>query len=472
MGWKSGIRAMQRTRNKAELLRGYNKGGRSEQERPFFWQKGRGPQERGCDMENVVDVLRARGLLEAMTSDALEARCGREQLTVYAGFDPTADSLQAGNLVAIMGLMHFQRCGHKVVALVGGATGMIGDPSGKTSERQLLDEETVRRNQAGIQENLERFLDFSHPTAPAVVVNNYDWFRDYTFVAFLRDVGKHFRMGTMLGKDSVRSRLEGESGMSFAEFSYQVLQGYDFLRLYMDCGCTVQLGGSDQWGNITAGTDLVRKLQGKEVFGVTLPLVCDRTGQKFGKSAGNAVYLSAARTSVYDFYQFFLRVDDADVIRLMKVFTLLPLEEIEDYARQVETMPEAREAQKRLAAEVTRQVHGEKGLALAQRSSAVLFGEAMDGLRAEELLEVFAHVPSVELPRSEVADVPLVQVAAVAGLCKSRGEARRLIQNGGCYLNNRRVDAVDAVVQGQDLIDGALLVLRSGRKRYQLVKVG
>lgn len=423
-------------------------------------------------MSNVIDILRERGLLEATTSPQLEQEAGKRQLTVYAGFDPTAASLQVGNLVAIMGLMHFQRCGHKVVALVGGATGMIGDPSGKTAERPLLDEATVLQNLAGIRENLERFLDFDHPTAPAVIVNNYDWFRQYPFIDFLRDVGRHFRMGTMLGKDSVRTRLDSESGMSFTEFSYQLLQAYDFLHLYDDRGCCVQLGGSDQWGNITAGTDLVRKLRGQEVFGVTIPLVCDRTGQKFGKSAGNAVYLSAAKTAVYDFYQFFLRVDDADVIRLMKVFTLLSLDEIENYARGVETAPEGRAAQKRLAEEITRRVHGEEGLKRAQRSAAVLFGEAMDGLDADALLEVFAQVPSCTLPRDAVAGQPLVVVAAAAGLCKSRSEARRLVESGGCYVNNCRVQDVDAVVSPDVLIDGRLVVLRSGRKRYQLVLVG
>ncbi len=422
-------------------------------------------------MVNVVEVLRERGLLEATTSPLLETEAGTRQLTVYAGFDPTAESLQAGNLVAIMGLMHFQRCGHKVVALVGGATGMIGDPSGKTAERPLLDEETVLRNLAGIRKNLEHFLDFEHPTAPAVIVNNYDWFRQYPFIDFLRDVGRHFRMGAMLGKDSVRTRLDSESGMSFTEFSYQLLQAYDFLHLYDQMGCCVQLGGSDQWGNITAGTDLVRKLRGQEVFGITIPLVCDRTGQKFGKSAGNAVYLSPAKTSVYDFYQFFLRVDDADVIRLLKVFTLLPLEEIEAYAAELATAPEKRSGQRRLAEEITRRVHGEEGLVRAQRSAAVLFGEAMDGLDADCLLEVFAQVPSCTLARAAVVEQPVVQVATAAGLCKSRSEARRLIQNGGCYVNNCRVSDVDAVVAADALIDGRLIVLRSGRKRYQLVRV-
>jgi tyrosyl-tRNA synthetase len=422
-------------------------------------------------MENVIAVLRERGLLEAATSPQLEAEAGKRQLTVYAGFDPTAESLQVGNLVAIMGLMHFQRCGHKVVALVGGATGMIGDPSGKTAERPLLDEATVLQNLAGIRENLERFLDFDHPTAPAVIVNNYDWFRQYPFIDFLRDVGRHFRMGTMLGKDSVRTRLDSDGGMSFTEFSYQLLQAYDFMHLYDELGCCVQLGGSDQWGNITAGTDLVRKLRGQEVFGVTIPLVCDRTGQKFGKSAGNAVYLSAAKTSVYDFYQFFLRVDDADVIRLMKVFTLLTVDEIAAYARKVETEPEGRAAQKRLAEEITRRVHGEDGLALAQRSAAVLFGEAMDGLDVKVLLEVFAQVPSCTLPRAGVAGQPLVQVVAEAGLCKSRSEARRLIESGGLYVNNQRVQDVDAVLEPGAMIEGRLVVLRSGRKRYQLILV-
>ncbi len=423
------------------------------------------------NMDNVIEVLRQRGLLEATTSPALEQEASKRQLTVYAGFDPTAESLQAGNLVAIMGLMHFQRCGHKVVALVGGATGMIGDPSGKTAERPLLDENKVLENLAGIRENLERFLDFAHPTAPAVIVNNYDWFRQYPFIDFLRDVGRHFRMGSMLGKDSVRTRLESESGMSFTEFSYQLLQAYDFLHLYDTQGCCVQLGGSDQWGNITAGTDLVRKLRGQEVFGVTLPLVCDRHGQKFGKSAGNAIYLSDTKTSVYDFYQYFLRVEDADVIRLMRVFTLLSEAEIDTYVAEVETAPERRAAQKRLAEEITRRVHGEEGLLRAQQSAAVLFGEAMDGLDADALLDVFADVPSCALPYDAIAGQSVIVVATEAGLCKSRSEARRLIQNGGLYVNNRRVEDVDAVVASAWIIDRRLLVLRSGRKRYQLIRV-
>lgn len=410
-------------------------------------------------------------MLDAMSSPTLEQAAGERQLTVYAGFDPTSESLQVGNFVAIMGLSHFQRCGHRVVALVGGATGMIGDPSGKTSERQLLTEDQVQRNLEGIRENLSRFLDFDHPTAPAVIVNNYDWFREFTFIDFLREVGKHFRMGTMLGKDSVRSRLESESGMSFTEFSYQMLQAYDFLHLYDQLGCSVQLGGSDQWGNITAGTDLIRKLRGEEAFGLTLPLVCDRSGQKFGKSAGNAIYLDAGKTSVFDFYQFFVRVDDADVIRFLKVFTFLSADEIADYERRVAEAPEKREAQIRLAEEVTRRVHGESGLQVAQRSTAVLFGAAMDGLKASELEAVFADVPSTELAHDKVVGQPLATVAVEAGFCKSRGEARRLADSGGLYVNNQRLENAERVLETADIIDGRLLVLRSGKKRYHLVRV-
>jgi tyrosyl-tRNA synthetase len=268
-------------------------------------------------MDNCIEALRERGLLDDMTSPDLVSHVG-EPTCVYAGFDPTSSSLQLGNFVTIMGLAHCQRCGHRVIALVGGATGLIGDPSGKTSERPLLSPEQVAANAEGIRENLSRFLDFDHPTAPALVVNNGDWFKEFTFVEFLRDVGKHFRMGSMLGKESVRSRLDSEAGMSFTEFSYQLLQAYDFLKLFDEHGCRVQIGGSDQWGNITAGIDLVRKLRSREVFGATLPLVCDSAGQKFGKSAGNALFLDAGLTSYYDLYLFFVRTADEDLLTMLK----------------------------------------------------------------------------------------------------------------------------------------------------------
>ncbi len=421
-------------------------------------------------MANVLNILEERGLLDAVTSEDTRQRLDRPA-TVYAGFDPSSDSLQAGNFVQIMVLAHFQRCGHRVIAVVGGGTGMIGDPSGKSSERALLGKEDIERNQEGIRENLSRFLDFDHPTAPAVIVNNHDWLNAFSFIDFLRDIGKHFRMGTMLGKESVRARLESESGMSFTEFSYQLLQAYDFLRLYDDYECIVQVGGTDQWGNITAGIDLVRKLRATEVFGVTVPLVCDSAGQKFGKSEGNAIYLDHRKTSYFDFYQFFVRTTDADAVRFLKIFTFLPLERIAELEQEVRDAPEKRTAQRVLAEEVTRAVHGDEGLAVAKRATGVLFGEAMEGLRAEEILNVFANVPSTELSMDKVREQPVVNVAADAGLCKSRGEARRLAQSGGLYLNNSRVAGVEATVPESDIIDGRLIVLRSGKKRHHLVRI-
>ncbi|MCE9615627.1 MAG: tyrosine--tRNA ligase [Lentisphaerae bacterium] len=421
-------------------------------------------------MMNIIETLRARGLVEDMTSPELP-RVMEKPAVVYAGFDPTSASLQAGNLVAVMTLAHCQRAGHRVIALVGGATGMIGDPSGKDQERQLLGVDEVRRNAEGIRENLARFLDFDHPTAPAKIVNNHDWLGKFSYLEFLRDVGKHFRMGTMLGRESVRARLGSASGMSYTEFSYQLLQAYDFLHLHDAEGCTVQLGGSDQWGNITAGIDLIRRQRSVETYGLTTPLVCDSNGQKFGKSEGNAVYLSAARTSPYAFYQFFFRSADADVIRYLKTFTFLGLEEIAELERLTQSEPEKRSAQRKLAESVTLAVHGEAGLQAAQRATAVLFGDSMEGLDADLLLDVFRDVPSTEMARAAVDGVPVIGVAEAAGLCASRGAARRLIESGGLYLNNRRVTELGAVVSPADVIGGRLLVLRSGKKTFHLVRV-
>lgn len=421
-------------------------------------------------MSNVVDILKERGLLDDMTHPQLRERL-QVPSVVYAGFDPTSVSLQAGNYVAIMALCHFQRCGHRVIALVGGATGMIGDPSGKTSERTLLTAEQVRQNAEGIRENLSRFLDFNHPTAPAAIVNNHDWFQQFTLIDFLRDVGKHFRMGAMLDKESVRSRLGSESGMSFTEFSYQLLQAYDFLHLYDTRQCVLQIGGSDQWGNITAGTDLIRKLRGGEAYGLTIPLICDSAGQKFGKSAGNAMYLDQRKTSCYSFYQFFIRTLDSDVLRYLKAFTFLSLEEIAAIEAEFTASPEKRTAQRRLAEEVTRAVHGEAGLKSAQRASAVLFGESMEGLRADDLAEIFADVASTELPRTAVDGAAVLDVVTAAGVCKSKGEARRLIESGGLYINNCRVGGLAATVRPSDIVDGRIVVLRSGKRSFHLVKV-
>jgi tyrosyl-tRNA synthetase len=422
-------------------------------------------------MATILDTLKARGLYADQTSPDLDALL-TNPTAMYVGFDPTCASLQAGNFVAIMAMAHFQRAGHRVIALAGGATGLIGDPSFKTAERPLLTEDEVRQNLVGIQENLSRFLDFDHPTVPAKLVNNYDWFKDISFIAFLREIGKHFRMTQMLGKESVRKRMESdEEGMSFTEFCYQLLQAYDFLWLHDHEGCRLQLGGSDQWGNITAGTELIRRLRGRESYGLTIPLICDSAGRKFGKSEGNAIYLDSRMTSYYDFYQFFLRTADADAARYLRIFTFLSLERIAELDEQVRVAPEKREAQRVLADEVTRHVHGESGLAVAQRASEALFGGALDGLTLDDLLGIFSNVPSSELPREGVSGKPVFEVAAAAGLFASKGEARRLIQQGGLYLNNQRVADVGRVVGDGDWIEGRLLVLRAGRKNYHLVKI-
>ncbi len=421
-------------------------------------------------MPNVLDTLRERCLCETLTNPELEREID-QPMVVYAGFDPTSESLQAGNYVTIMALAHFQRAGHRVIALVGGATGLIGDPSGKSSERQLLSEEQVERNLIGIRENLSRFLDFNHPTAPATIVNNYDWHKQFTFISFLREVGKHFRMTQMLGKESVRKRLASEDGMSFTEFCYQLLQGYDFLWLFDHERCRLQIGGSDQWGNITAGTELVRRLRGTEVFGLTFPLVCDSQGRKFGKSEGNAIYLDERKTSCYDFYQFFLRTLDDDAARFLKIFTFLPLETITELEQRLRAAPEQREAQRVLAEEVTRAVHGARGLAIAQQASNVLFGGSLDGLRADDLTRIFADVPSTEVPRDQVFGNPLAELLVASGVCASKGELRRLVQQGGCYLNNQRVTDTARLLGDADLVDGRLAVLRTGKKSFRLVKV-
>lgn len=421
-------------------------------------------------MRNVLDILQERNLLDAVTSPELRNRLDTPQ-TVYAGFDPTARSLGVGNCVTVMALAHFQRCGHKVVALIGGATGMIGDPSGKSSERNLLSEAEIEANMAGIREDLSKMLDFAHPTNPAKMVNNADWLKGFSFLAFLRDVGKHFRVGAMLAKESVRGRMESESGMSFTEFTYQILQAYDFLHLFDAEGCRVQIGGSDQWGNITAGTDLVRKLRGEETYGMTFPLVCDANGQKYGKSEGNSIYLSSRMTSCYNFYQFFLRTADADVARMLRIFTFLPLERIRELEEQVAKEPEKRVAQRMLAEEMTRAVHGERGLRVAQQASDVLFGGDMAGLGADDLLEIFSSVPSAELPAAQAVGARVVDMVAEAGVCASKGEARRLIAGGGLYLNGRRVGDAETRIAAGDVIDGRVMVVRSGKKSFHLIKV-
>ncbi len=421
-------------------------------------------------MQNVIKILKERGLLEAVTDPRIEAMV-EKPVAVYAGFDPTSDSLQLGNLVAVVGLAHFRRCGHRVVALVGGATGLIGDPSGKTREREAADAAQIERNVVGIRENLSRILDRDGASEPVKVVNNADWVRNLSTLDFLRDVGRHFRVGTMLGKESVKARLESEAGLNYAEFSYQLLQSYDFLHLFDHEKTVIQVGGSDQWGNITAGIDLIHKTRGGEAYGVTFPLVCDSTGVKFGKSEGNAVFLDPDKTSCYEFYQALIRTADADAAKMLRILTFLSLEDIAGLEKQVREAPEKRAAQQKLAEEVTRLVHGESGLAVAQRASAVLFGGSFEGLTSAELLKIFANVPSKELPRAEVVGATALDVAVKSGLCPSRGEARRLIEAGGLYVNNQRVADTTAKLAASDAVDGRMFVMRSGKKNFFLVKI-
>ena len=417
----------------------------------------------------LFEELQARGLVQATTDPEIGKMLERPQ-TIYCGFDPSANSLQAGNLVSIMMLRRLQLAGHKIIALVGGATGLIGDPSGKSAERNMLTLEQVAENKKGIRENLSRILDFDGPNA-AIMVDNYDWYSGLSAIAFLRDVAINFRVPQMLAKESVKKRLEASEGaLTFTEFSYQILQGNDFLHLYDTYGCTMEVGGADQWGNITAGTDIVHKMRGKTVYGLTFPLLLDGSGKKFGKSEGNAMFMSAERTSVYDWYQFFLRSADADVIRYLKVFSLKPLEEIAKLEAEMKAHPEARIPQKALAEELTVMVHGETGLKTALGATQTLFGGDVTGKSAEELETIFKDVKSATLDKAELVGKPVFAVAAAAGMFKSNGEARRMAQQGGLSLNGAKADD-KRILEAADFVDGRVAVLRSGKKNFFLLKV-
>ena len=417
----------------------------------------------------LLEELKARGLVEAVTDPEIEKLLETPQ-TVYCGFDPSAASLQAGNLVSIMVLRRFQQAGHKVIALVGGATGLIGDPSGKSAERNMLTVEQVEENKKGIRENLARILDFDGPNA-AILVDNYDWYKGTSAIEFLRDIAINFRVPQMLAKESVKKRLEASEGaLTFTEFSYQILQGNDFLHLYDNFGCAIEVGGADQWGNITAGTDLVHRMRGTTAYGLTVPLLLDSTGTKFGKSEGNALFLDANMTSVYDWYQYFLRAADADVIRYLKVFSMRPLDEIAALEAQMKANPEARIPQKALAEEITRLVHGEEGLKTALGATQTLFGGSVEGKSADELETIFKDVKSAELAKADCVGKPVFMVAADAGMFNSRGDARRMAQQGGLSLNGAKIDANRAFNES-DFVDGRVAVLRSGKKNHFLLKV-
>lgn len=417
----------------------------------------------------LFQELVARGLVQSVSDPEIEKMLETPQ-TIYCGFDPSASSLQAGNLVSIMMLRRLQLAGHRVIALVGGATGLIGDPSGKSAERNMLTVEQVAENKKGIRENLARILDFDGPNA-ARMVDNYEWYSGLSAIAFLRDVAVNFRVPQMLAKESVKKRLEASEGaLTFTEFSYQILQGNDFLHLYDAYGCTMEVGGADQWGNITAGTDLVRKMRGRSVYGLTFPLLLDGTGKKFGKSEGNAMFMSAEKTSVYDWYQFFLRSADEDVIRYLKVFSLRPLDEIAELERQMKANPEARIPQKALAEELTALVHGAAGLETARGATQALFGGDVARKGADELETIFKDVKSAERARADVVGKTVWAVAAQAGMFKSNGEARRMAQQGGLSLNGAKADAARVFAEG-DLVEGRVAVLRSGKKNFFLLRV-
>ncbi|HDP33649.1 MAG TPA: tyrosine--tRNA ligase [Candidatus Hydrogenedentes bacterium] len=430
----------------------------------------------------LFDTLQWRGFVHQVTHPELADALEKGPMTLYCGFDPTADSLHIGSLLPIMGLAHFQRAGHRVIALVGGGTGLIGDPSFKADERSLMTKEQVAAYVEGIQRQLAHFLHFDGPN-PAIMLNNADWLAELPLLDFLRDIGKHFSVNVMLSKDAVRKRLEDrEHGISYTEFSYSLLQAYDYLHLCRKFDCRLQVGGSDQWGNIVAGMDLSRRLLGKETFGMTFPLVTKADGSKFGKSEAGNVWLDSARTSPYRFYQFWINQADADVPRFLRYFTFLNQEEIEALEACIRSEPEKRAAQRRLAEEVTRLVHGEEALAGAVKASQAVFVGALmhgtatmeaslQGLDEATLNEVFSEAPGTELPRAVLAEGRvLLDVLVDAGVFSSKGEARRLVKSGGLYLNNERVDTEDTKLTEQALITEHIAVIRTGKKNYHLLR--
>ena len=421
---------------------------------------------------NLYDEFEWRGMLHEATPD-LQKILGEEKLTAYIGFDPSAASLHVGSLLPVMCLARLQRFGHQPIAIVGGGTGMIGDPSGKTKERQLLTAAQVEENLTGIREQLAPFLDFEAKANPARIINNADWLGPISMMEFLRDVGKYFTVNNLLAKEAIKRRLESDEGISFTEFSYPLLQAYDYLVLHDRHGCNLQLGGSDQWGNIVAGIDLIRRLRSARAHGLVFPLVTTAAGVKFGKTEAGAVWLDAKLTSPYRFYQFWLNTDDRDAILYLKFFTWLAKTEIDQLAESVRTEPEKRVAQRELARHVTSLVHGETELEKSLRASEVLFGKEISGLGVQEILDIFADVPSTELEKSKLdgGGFTITDALVVSGLAPSKGEARRLVQGGGVCINNRRASDARQNISDSDLIDGQVMVLRKGAKNYHVIKV-
>ncbi|HWD19313.1 MAG TPA: tyrosine--tRNA ligase [Verrucomicrobiae bacterium] len=422
---------------------------------------------------NILDELEWRGLLADCTdAPGLRQRVDAGPITLYCGFDPTADSLHVGNLVPLLALRRFQLHGHRPIAVAGGATGSIGDPSGKTAERQLLTTEVLAANIASVKVELGRLLDFNAAANPARLVDNADWTAPISCLDFLRDIGKHFSVNQMVGKESVRARMEDrESGISYTEFSYMLLQALDFYHLRQTAQCELQIGGSDQWGNITAGIDLTRKKMAVSVFGLTLPLIVNADGTKFGKSVAGAVWLNPAKTSVYRFYQFWIRADDRDVVRYLKYFTFLGREEIEELAAQHTARPEGRAAHKALAKAMTDLIHGESATTEAMRASEILFGGGLEGISEKTFGEIAGEIPSAEVAKTalEGEGLPLVDLLVSAGLCPSKGQARKDIEGGGVYVNNIREAGAQARVQAAQLLFGKRLLLRKGKRNYVVI---
>ncbi len=428
-------------------------------------------------MKNFIEELKWRGMVHDIMPGT-EELLTKGMTSGYIGFDPTADSLHIGHLVQIMTLVHFQQAGHKPFALVGGATGMVGDPSGKSAERNLLSVEELNKNLSAIQNQLAKFLDFNCGTNAAEMVNNYDWFKDFSFLDFIREVGKHITVNYMMSKDSVKKRLEGENGMSFTEFSYQLVQGYDFYWLYQHKNCKIQLGGSDQWGNIVTGTELIRRKAGGEAFAVTTPLIKKADGTKFGKTEGGNVWLDPERTSPYEFYQYWLNASDLDAANYIRIFTLKSRDEIEALEKEHNEAPHLRKLQQALAEDITVRVHSKADYDAAVKASQILFGksttEDLAALDERTFLSVFAGVPQTEITKEAYADtkdVTTLLSETVGGLVfASKGEARKMIQGGGVSVNKLKIESPDQSVDFE-LLQGKFLLAQKGKKNYYVIKV-
>jgi len=425
---------------------------------------------------HLIEELQWRGMIQDImpgTKELLE----KEMVSGYIGFDPTSDSLHIGSLVPILLLVHLQRAGHKPYALVGGATGMVGDPSGKSEERNLLSEETLQFNQEGVRRQLSKFLYFNTGKEnSAELVNNYDWFKDFSFLNFIRDIGKHITVNYMMGKDSVKKRLEGETGMSFTEFTYQLVQGYDFYWLYQNRNCKLQMGGSDQWGNIVTGTELIRRKAGGEAFAFTCPLITKADGGKFGKTEKGNVWLDPKKTSPYQFYQFWLNSSDEDAKKWIKIFTLLPREEIDDLLLKQEAAPHERALQKKLAEELTCFVHSKDDFDFAVKASEILFGNAtteiLQSLSEEQLLQVMEGVPSIEVQKNTIdAGYDIVSFLADTQIFPSKGEARKMWMAGGLSINKSKISTEKTLIENSDLLKNKYILVQKGKKNYYLVIV-